>query len=402
MAPWRLKGLWLGVVYAVEGIHLVLQNPALRQKQHLRIFLQLSILSFMLIGAAQILVGLPIHCLRLFFWVLSPSFLHDDHAINSTLTFWHTTLHNLISALPFVLLLFMRYLYPQPLDNLFMESLEFVDGRQTKSGTLGQQHHQQQPRQRQSRSKKYSSISHHQQPHSDQKVPSDITLLPPQQQQQQQQQQEQQQQQQQHQKQQQRKRQPRYQQQRTMDNRSEPLSFAQQLAMQKKRSRYWQNLKDSSARTWKKVRLGLMLGMLSMIPIVGQFVFPAAGAFATFKALGRTQAILVGLCFLCLPSWITSFAIRGLLGMRVLMRELLEPYFSRMGMTHKEKRRWFDSRRDILFGFSVIAYLLIQMVPIFNFLAYGVIQASASYMVLVTDPLPMPPPSPIKKKKSLF
>ncbi|CAO3593310.1 unnamed protein product [Absidia cylindrospora] len=357
MAPWQLKGLWLGVVYAVEGIHLVLQNPALRQKQHLRIFLQLSILSFMLIGAAQILVGLPIHCLRLFFWVLSPSFLHNDHTINSTLTFWHTTLHNLMA-----------------------HCLSCIcNGRQNKSTTLDLHQHQQQ---RSPRPKKHSSTTPA--PILDQKVPSNRTLSPPPPQQQQQ------------------KRQPRYQQPRTMDSKSEPLSFAQQLAMQKKRSRYWQNLKDSSARTWKKVRLGLMLGMLSTIPIVGPFVFPAAGAFATFKALGRTQAILVGLCFLCLPSSITSFAIRGLLGMRVLMRELLEPYFSRMGMTHKEKRRWFDSRRDILFGFSAIAYLLIQMVPIFNFLAYGVIQASASYMVLVTDPLPMPPPPPIKKKKVLF
>jgi uncharacterized protein involved in cysteine biosynthesis len=86
--------------------------------------------------------------------------------------------------------------------------------------------------------------------------------------------------------------------------------------------------------------------------------------------------------------------------MRVLMRELMEPYFSRMGMTHKEKRRWFDSRRDILFGFSVIAYLLIQTIPIFNFLAYGVIQASASYMVLVTEPLPVPPAPVVKKPRS--
>lgn len=83
----------------------------------------------------------------------------------------------------------------------------------------------------------------------------------------------------------------------------------------------------------------------------------------------------------------TGFIIRGLLGMRVLMRELLEPYFSRMGMTHKQKRKWFEGRRDILFGFSAIAYLLIQLVPIFNFLAYGIIQAAASYMlVIVTEP----------------
>ncbi|CAO3625209.1 unnamed protein product [Cunninghamella echinulata] len=153
---------------------------------------------------------------------------------------------------------------------------------------------------------------------------------------------------------------------------------------------FWQNMKDYLSRSWKKFRIGIILGALSMIPYVGIFVFPAAGAFATFKSLGRTQGIIVGICFLCLPKWVTGFIIRGLLGMRVLMRELLEPYFSRMGMTHKQKRKWFEGRRDILFGFSAIAYLLIQLVPIFNFLAYGIIQAASAYMlVLVTDPPPL-------------
>ncbi|KAI8090015.1 uncharacterized protein BX664DRAFT_334491 [Halteromyces radiatus] len=301
-----LKGLWLGMVYAVQGTYLVLQNPMLRQKHHLRLFLQLSILSFLLVGVAHILVGLPIHLLRLFFWMLSPS-VHLS--MDAMLTSCHSSLHDLIGALPFVLLFFMRYLYPQPLDTLFMEALVFVEKQQhLQPQCLGKQ------------TKKMNQ-----------------------------------------------------------------LTFAQYLSMQKKRSRVWQNMKDTGTRTWNKVRLGLILYVLSMIPYFGLFVFPLAGGLATFKTLGPTQGCLIGLCFLYIPSW-SSFCIRGLLGMRVLMRELLEPYFSRMGMTHQEKRQWCDGRRDILFGFSAMAYLLIQIVPIFNFLAYGVIQASASYMVLMTDP----------------
>ncbi|KAI9307497.1 hypothetical protein BJ944DRAFT_197551 [Cunninghamella echinulata] len=314
MAPVKLKGLYFGIVYAFQGIHLVLQNPALRQKHHLRIFLQLSILSFILIGIAHILVGLPIHLIRFFFWMLSPSFLQQQHGINTTLSFFNNTIHSIISSLPFLLLLFMRYLTPQPLDNLFMVSLHYVDKKQNP----------------------------HQHP-----------------------------------------------------------SYAYRLSLMKKRSMFWQNMKDYLSRSWKKFRIGIILGALSMIPYVGIFVFPAAGAFATFKSLGRTQGIIVGVCFLCLPKWMTGFIIRGLLGMRVLMRELLEPYFSRMGMTHKQKRKWFEGRRDILFGFSAIAYLLIQLVPIFNFLAYGIIQAASAYMlVLVTDPPPLIESSKVEKSLS--
>jgi hypothetical protein len=233
MAPWRLKGLWLGVVYSVEGIYLVLQNPALRRKHHLRIFLQLSILSFMLTGFAQILVGLPIHLLRLFFWTLSPTFLQDHHTVNATLTLSHTTLHDLISALPFALLLFMRYVYPQPLDNLFMESLAFVDKQYHQGNRVASPSKQL----KRDHGTKRARVQH--------KTPS-----------------------------------------------NEP-TFSQRLVMQKKRSRHWQNLKDSSARTWKKVRLGLLLGVLSMVPFFGAFVFPAAGKFAQRKGWMESRGLTV-------------------------------------------------------------------------------------------------------------
>jgi uncharacterized protein involved in cysteine biosynthesis len=62
------------------------------------------------------------------------------------------------------------------------------------------------------------------------------------------------------------------------------------------------------------------------------------------------------------------------------MRELLEPYFVRMGMSHSEKKRWFKGRSNVLFGFSVIAYLLIR-IPYLGFVGYGVAQAAAAYML---------------------
>lgn len=189
MAPIKIKGLYFGVIYAFQGIHLVLQNPALRQKHHLRIFLQLSILSFILIGIAHILVGLPIHLLRFFFWMISPSLVQQQNGINSTLYFLNNTIHSIIGSLPFLLLLFMRYIYPRPLDNLFMISLDYVDRKK---------------------------------------------------------------------------------------NPNQP-SYAYRLSLLKKKSMFWQNMKDYISRSWKKFRIGIILGALSMIPYVGIFVFPAAG-----------------------------------------------------------------------------------------------------------------------------
>ncbi|ORX55560.1 hypothetical protein DM01DRAFT_1320789 [Hesseltinella vesiculosa] len=294
----RLEKMYQGMIYAFQGIYVVMQNPALRQEYHLRVFLQLSLLSFLLVGIARIMVGLPFQLIRILLWAIAPSLLDASEPFLETA---HDTLHNAIAGLPFLLLLLMRYLYPKPLDQLFMSSLQFID-----------------------------------------------------------------------------------------DYQMHPVSFAKRLAQQPIRSTWWRNLKDYLARSWVRWRIGLILTLLSMIPLVGSFVFPVAGALSTFKSLGRTQAIIVGICFLCLPSWLTKSLVRAALEMRMLMRELLEPYFVRMSMTHKEKRRWFHGRRDTLFGFSLIAWALVQWVPFFNFLAYGIVQAAASYMLVIVTDLPPP------------
>jgi hypothetical protein len=71
------------------------------------------------------------------------------------------------------------------------------------------------------------------------------------------------------------------------------------------------------------------------------------------------------------------------------MRELLEPYFSRVQFSAEEQRNWFRSREGVLFGFGLGFYML-SRVPIFGVLIYGIAEASTAYLVTkVTDP---PPP----------
>ncbi|KAG2220138.1 hypothetical protein INT45_006166, partial [Circinella minor] len=295
MARWTIAGLQQGVEHAVNGILLVAKNPSIRQHKFIRIFLYLSIFSFLLFGIARLVITLPVQILRLILWIVGgPDKLGGTDDI---LVSVNRNIGEMMSSLPFLVLLFMRYLYPKPLDDLFMESLRFIDS----------QHPERPP-------------------------------------------------------------------------------YASSLSKRRYRKEYWNNMKGYMKRSWKNLRLGIVILLLSRLPIVGQFVFPAAGAYTTFKSLGQTQGAVVGICFLFLPRWMTISLIKALIGMRAMMRELLEPYFVRMGLSHKEKRRWFSGRKDILFGFSAIAYILTR-IPVVGFVGFGVAQAAAAYMLTtVTDP----------------
>ncbi|KAI8089399.1 uncharacterized protein BX664DRAFT_332923 [Halteromyces radiatus] len=292
MARWTVHGLQRGAKEAVQGIQLVIKNPHLRQQKFLHIFLTLTIFSLVVLGLTHLLVIIPLRIIRaLLFVYAGPG--GDISKVEDMLETAHQVILDIVSYVPVLALLFMRYVYPKPLDDLFMEMLRYID---------------------------------------------EI-------------------------------------------NKQEQVScYSLLMAKRTYKKEYWPNMKSYMQRTWKKVRLGLLIFILSLLPVVGRFVFPAAGAYATLKSLGKTQGIAVGICFFFLPRWATMQLIRSLIGMRTLMRELLDPYFVRMNMSHKEKRRWFSGRKDVLFGFSAIAYLLIR-VPYFGFVGYGVAQAAAAYML---------------------
>ena len=98
--------------------------------------------------------------------------------------------------------------------------------------------------------------------------------------------------------------------------------------------------------------------------------------------------------------------LQGFFASRSLMRELLEPYFSRVRFTKEQKKRWFQDREGLLFGelseiygaagradtetgFGVGFYLILK-VPMLGVLIYGIAEASTAYLITkITDP---PPP----------
>ncbi|KAI8344808.1 hypothetical protein BC941DRAFT_498005 [Chlamydoabsidia padenii] len=292
MARWTVHGLQRGAKEAVQGIRLVLVNPHLRQQKYLRIFISLAILSVVLLVVTHLLVTIPLRVAKVILFVSASG---DTARVDQLLESTRNTILEMVSYVPVVALLFMRYAYRKPLDDLFMETIRYIDeiNKTTYTSALTSS----------------SSTTHH-----------------------------------------------------------------------RPKKNLWPSIKLYLLKTWKKIRLGVAVYLLSLLPLVGHFIFPLAGAYTTWKSLGNTQGVAVGISFLFLPRWATLILVRSLIGMRTLMRELLEPYFSRMHFSHKDKLKWFSGRKDVLFGFSAIAYLLIR-VPFVGFVGYGVAQAAAAYML---------------------
>ncbi|ORZ05757.1 hypothetical protein BCR42DRAFT_427694 [Absidia repens] len=265
MARRTVHELRHGVYDAIQGVLIVVSNPHLRQHKFLRIFLVLTVLSVVLYGVTHLLVTIPLRIVK----YVAATYAgpgHDINKVDGILTTIHRTIIDIISYVPVLALLFMRYVYPKPLDDLFMETLQYIDQLNSNSNNNRQ----------------------------------------------------------------------------GGDDAGSPHpTYAGAMAKRSYRKEYWPNMKSYMRRTWTKMLFGLVIFLLSFLPRVGQFVIPAAGAYATFRSLSKSQGIV---------------------------RELLEPYFVRMNMSHSEKKRWFDGRKGILFGFSLIAYMLIR-VPYLGFAA---------------------------------
>ena len=133
----------------------------------------------------------------------------------------------------------------------------------------------------------------------------------------------------------------------------------------------------------KRLLIGLVLYLLSMIPGIGKLVFPAAGFYSLYRALGEDlilAAIVSGFGLLLFPKRIYIILIQGWLSSRALTRELLEPYFARITFSDSQKREWFNEREGVLFGFGLAFYLAIRL-PLIGPLVYGIATASAAFLI---------------------
>ncbi|EQL29905.1 hypothetical protein BDFG_07589 [Blastomyces dermatitidis ATCC 26199] len=150
------------------------------------------------------------------------------------------------------------------------------------------------------------------------------------------------------------------------------------------------SFKTFVTRYGRRTALSLAVYMVSLLPVVGRFVIPAASFYTFNKAVGPIPALVVFGSGLVVPKRILVMFLQSYFSSRSLMRELLEPYFSRIKFTREQKRLWFRDREGVLFGFAIGFYTMLR-VPLLGVLLYGIAEASTAYLITkITDPPPPP------------
>ncbi|KAF2106313.1 hypothetical protein BDV96DRAFT_336724 [Lophiotrema nucula] len=147
----------------------------------------------------------------------------------------------------------------------------------------------------------------------------------------------------------------------------------------------------------RKSAISLAVLGLSYLPYIGRFVLPAASFYTFSKSVGTQPAAGIFAFSLLLPRKYLVMFLQSYFSSRTLMRELLEPYFSRVRYTKEQKKLWFRDRAGVLFGFGVGFFVFVK-IPLVGVLAYGLAEASTAYLITkITEP--PPPPSEAEQYK---
>ncbi|KAI9708310.1 MAG: hypothetical protein M1820_004014 [Bogoriella megaspora] len=143
-------------------------------------------------------------------------------------------------------------------------------------------------------------------------------------------------------------------------------------------------------RYGRRAAISLAIFFLSYLPYIGKLVLPAASFYTFNKAVGLQPALVIFGSSLLLPRRYLVFFLQSYFSSRSLMRELLEPYFSRIRYSKEQKKLWFRDREGVLFGFGVGFFIFLK-IPLLGVLIYGVAEASTAYLITkVTEPPPPP------------
>lgn len=143
-------------------------------------------------------------------------------------------------------------------------------------------------------------------------------------------------------------------------------------------------------RFGRKAGFSLAIYALSHMPYIGRFVLPAVSFYTFNKAVGTAPAVVIFGTGLFLPKRYLITFLQSYFSSRSLMRELLEPYFSRVPYTKDQKKQWFHDREGVLFGFGVLFFVFLK-IPLLGVLIYGIAEASTAFLLTkITDPPPPP------------
>jgi len=143
-------------------------------------------------------------------------------------------------------------------------------------------------------------------------------------------------------------------------------------------------------RFGRRAAISLGVYVLSFLPLVGRFVIPVLSWYTFDNAVGPVPSAIIFSTSVLLPRRYLVVFLQSYFASRSLMRQLLEPYFSRIKFNKEQKRRFFRDREGVLFGFGVGFYLFLR-IPVLGVLIYGIAEASTAYLVTkITDPPPPP------------
>ncbi|KAK6346008.1 hypothetical protein TWF730_010342 [Orbilia blumenaviensis] len=138
----------------------------------------------------------------------------------------------------------------------------------------------------------------------------------------------------------------------------------------------------------KKGLISLIVYLTSMIPFAGILVLPAASAWSVHPAVGIGPAIAIFLTGLFVPRKQMVISLQAYHASRSLVRTLLEPYFARIPFTPAQKKKWYRERQGLLLGFGIGFYAFLR-IPLLGVLIYGIAEASTAYLITkITDPPP--------------
>ncbi|KAF2195431.1 hypothetical protein K469DRAFT_722665 [Zopfia rhizophila CBS 207.26] len=154
-------------------------------------------------------------------------------------------------------------------------------------------------------------------------------------------------------------------------------------------------------RYTRKGAISLAVLALSYVPYIGPLILPAASFYTFNKSVGPKPAVVIFGCSVFLPRRYLVTFLQSYFSSRTLMRELLEPYFSRVRYSKAQKKLWFKDRAGVLFGFGLGFFVFVK-IPLVGVLIYGIAEASTAYLITkVTDPPPPPAEAEEFKKESI-
>ncbi|KAI1293924.1 hypothetical protein EDD11_008346 [Mortierella claussenii] len=335
-SPIQPKEFMKGVRLALQGCFIALTNPDFKNGRLYKTLFRLLLFTLVAHLVTQILFFLPVAAMGSLLRLLSFTMDSDTSESQRGLEIFSNKAHELMSSIPLLGLLFLRYLYPQPLDDIFVDALVYSDHLLVQDHEHAKQEQARNP----------GAVD-----------PTSPSIY-------------------------------------VMDHRG---LFTPALLAYPYRVRHWQEMWRYMRRTWRRLKWGLLFLVLSWIPVLGRFAFPIASFLSTIQAIGsKPLAIVFAAASFMLPRSLSIYLLKGFFGCRALTRELLDPYFIRVGMSHYQKRKWFNYRKSVLLGFGVVFFVGCS-IPVIGVAIYGLAQASSAF---VLQSLADPPPPPVIKAKT--